>query len=107
MSENRPGLTPVEILQSYYRAMNAGKVDEALALFAEDAIRLDSAAPERLVQGKAQIGKGIAARIADHIAIEAHDYQVQGNVVTCIAKASTDYGRRLGFAPVEEAVEVT
>lgn len=99
-------MDPELVLRRYYEAMNAGDVDSALALFADDAIRMDSATPHLAVTGKTQIKTGLVARIADRIYIVADGYQVNENVVNCMARVSTGYGRRLGFAPVEEAVEV-
>jgi hypothetical protein len=99
-------MTPDQVLKAYYLALNSGDLESALALFHDRAVRLDTAVPGRIIEGRAQIEGGLRARIADHIAVEATGYQVQGNTVTCFAKVYTDYARRLGFAPVEEKVEV-
>ena len=98
---------PDQVLMRYYEAMNSGDINSALALFDADAIRLDTATPNTRIKGREQISAGIRARIADHISVTATDYQVKGETVTCSAAVSTDYARRLGFAPVEEEVEVT
>jgi hypothetical protein len=98
--------TPQAILQRYFAAMNAGDAQGALALFADDAVRLDTAVPEQVKAGKAAIAPGLLARVADHIQIESSEYQAEGNCARCLATVWTDYGRRLGFAPVVEVAEV-
>jgi hypothetical protein len=97
---------PELILKRYFAAMNAGDTDTALALFADDAVRLDTAEPHLTVVGRSQIERGLIARVADHIYIETSEYQVQENRASCLAKVFTDYGRRLGFAPVVEVAEI-
>jgi hypothetical protein len=101
-------MNPEVLLRNYYAAMNAGDAETAIAQFANDAIRKDIsiAASHKVVTGKAGIAAGIQARIADNIHIEARNFQVAGNKVTCTASVSTDYGRRLGFAPIEETAEI-
>lgn len=106
MQKSSTPMTPDQVLKGYYLAMNTGDLESALALFHDRAIRLDTAIPDKIVEDSSQIESGLRARIADHIVIEASDYQVRDNVVTCFARVSTDYARRLGFAPIEETVEV-
>ncbi|MBV7330621.1 nuclear transport factor 2 family protein [Chloroflexi bacterium TSY] len=97
---------PELLLKRYFMAMNTGNSEDAVALFAEDAVRLDTATPDHQVIGKAQIAKGIAARINDNIHIEASDFEAQDNHARCLAKVWTDYGRRMGFAPVIETAQI-
>ena len=105
---NKPAAssTPAALLQRYFAAMNAGDADTALALFADNAVRFDSAAPGPAKIGRAAIEPGLRARVADQIQIETSDYQTLGNSARCIALVSTNYGRRLGFAPVVESAEI-
>ena len=64
------------------------------------------AEPEQIVARPEQIAAGIKARVDDNIEVEAWNFQVEGNKVTCKARVSTDYGRKVGYAPIEETVEV-
>lgn len=106
MNEPTQGEVAEVILQRYFIAMNTGDAEAALGLFTEDAIRLDTAVPELIKVGKAQIAPGLWARVADHIQIETSEYQGEKNHAQCMAAVSTDYGRRLGFAPVIEKAEI-
>lgn len=106
MDESGGKLNAADILQQYYAALNAGEVDAALSLFAEDAVRFDTATPELVKVGKREIAPGLRARVRDNIQIEASEYQGSRNQTFCKAIVWTDYGRRLGFAPVEELAEV-
>ena len=100
------GTIAEDILRRYFAAMNAGHAEQALALFADDAVRLDTATPNRAIIGKAQIERGVRARINDQIQIMASDYQSDGNSARCMATVYTNYGRRGGFAPVNEIAEI-
>ncbi|MEM7342600.1 MAG: hypothetical protein AAF485_00015 [Chloroflexota bacterium] len=108
MPEQAQALNPETVLKRYYEAMNQGQAEDAYALFAANAIRRErfQSAPDNVVTDPTHIKAGITARGKDNIVIEAWDFQVDGNKVTCMAKVWTDYGRKAGFAPVEERVEV-
>ena len=108
MSKNTQQLSPEVILKRYYAAMNTGQADVAYALFAAEAVRREQfiSAADLIVTGPERIEAGIKARIEDNIVVEAWDFQAEGNKVTCMARISTDYGRQVGYAPIEERVAV-
>lgn len=99
---------PKAILEAYYAALNAHDAKAAIALFAEDAVREDITQPRdsRKIKGKAQIANGIRGRVADNILIEARNFQVAEDKVTCTVQVSTNYWRQRGLAPIEETAEV-
>jgi hypothetical protein len=107
VDEQIAGNIAEDVLRKYFAAMNVGDANAALSLFADDAVRLDTAVPKQAQVGKAQIEPGLHARVADHIHTETSEYQGIGNRASCLARVFTDYGRRLGYAPVVETVEVT
>jgi hypothetical protein len=106
MDEQAENTIAEAVLKRYFAAMNAGDANAALALFADDAVRFDTAVPELSKSGLAAIEAGLRARVADQIQIEPGEYQSCGNSARCMARVFTNYGRRLGFAPVVERAEI-
>ncbi|MBL8341175.1 MAG: nuclear transport factor 2 family protein [Rubrivivax sp.] len=101
-----PTSGPAAVVQARYDALNAGKVDAAAALFADDAVFVSS--PNSLARGATLKGRGeIRAnmqREADSGArVEAYNYQVNGDTVTYWVRAFVG-GRMVNNASLKAVV---
>jgi hypothetical protein len=83
---------PLSVMQASLDAINAGIVD--VAAFADDAV---FTTPTGSFKGKDQIRSAIMADVANHVQIEATNFQVAGDKVTYSFKQSNDRLRGLGI----------
>jgi predicted ester cyclase len=99
--EKAPGIRAVERLDAL---LNAGKPDEAAALFAPDAMA--RALDGRSVSGRDAI-RGWLASLAGFRADAGQRQAWEGGRVTWLASVSTDRYRALGVAPLAASCEAT
>jgi ketosteroid isomerase-like protein len=85
---------PLSVMKASLDAINAGNVDVAVATFADDAV---FTTPTGSFKGKDQIRSAIMADVANHVQIEATNFQVAGDKVTYSFKQSNDRLRGLGI----------
>jgi len=85
---------PLSVMKASLDAINAGDVDVAVATFADDAV---FTTPTGSFKGKDQIRSAIMADVANHVQIEATNFQVAGDKVTYSFKQSNDRLRGLGI----------
>jgi hypothetical protein len=85
---------PLSVMKASLDAINAGNVDVAVATFADDAV---FTTPTGSFKGKDQIRRAIMADVANHVQIEATNFQVAGDKVTYSFKQSNDRLRGLGI----------
>jgi hypothetical protein len=85
---------PLSVMKASLDAVNAGNVDAAVATFADDAV---FTTPTGSFKGKDQIRRAIMADVANHVQIEAANFQVAGDKVTYSFKQSNDRLRGLGI----------
>src|SRR5688572_21107928 len=70
---------PLSVMKASLDAINAGNVDVAVATLADDAV---FTTPTGSFKGKDQIRSAIMADVANHVQIEATNFQVAGDKVT-------------------------
>jgi hypothetical protein len=95
---------PQSVLQRFNDAQNAGDVDAALAMWAEDGVRTNTRG--RKMAGKEEIRKFIQGVVAAKIRVETESAQVVGDRVTWSIRESNELYRKLGVAPVRIIVEL-
>src|SRR5262245_22383521 len=84
---------PLSVMKASLEALNARNVEVAVATFADDAVFTTATGS---FTGKDQIRRAIMADVANHVQIEATDFQVAGDNVTYSFKQSNDRLRSLG-----------
>ncbi|MFN0184178.1 MAG: nuclear transport factor 2 family protein [Aquabacterium sp.] len=97
---------PAAIVQARYDAMNAGKVDAAAALFADDAVLVTSPgsiARGATLRGKIEIRANMQREADSGAKVETYDYQVNGETVTYWVRAFVD-GRMVNNASLKAVV---
>lgn len=99
--------SPLSVVQAYYAAVNGGHVNDAVVLFADDAVRTSLAPPNSpmVIIGKEQIRAAIQTRVADSLAVEPYGFQVTDNKVACTTRYATNFLRGEGIAPLEQIDE--
>jgi hypothetical protein len=95
---------PLSVTKASLDAVNAGNVDVAAATFADDA---DFTTPTGSFKGTDQIRRAIMADVANHVRIEATNFQVAGDKVTYSFKQSNDRLRGLGIDFINGNTEAT
>lgn len=93
---------PEAVIRSVYEALNAGDVEAALAIFADDAV-LDLGAFGRF-SGKEELRASFEREVSLNAHWELEDAQVEGNTVTFTSRYTSDDMRALGVTL--EATEV-
>jgi hypothetical protein len=93
---------PEALARAVYEAMNAGDVEVALALFADDAV-LDLGAFGKF-SGKEELRAAFENEVALNASWEASDFRVEGNTVTFKSRYTSDMMQALGVTL--EAIEV-
>jgi ketosteroid isomerase-like protein len=93
---------PETLARSVFEALNAGDVEAALALYADDAV-LDLGAFGRF-SGKEEIRGAFENEVSLNASWEVSDFQVEGNTVTFKSLYTSDMMRALGITL--EATEV-
>ena len=76
---------PAAVVQARYDALNAGKVDAAVALFADDAVMVTSPgslARGATLKGKSEIRANMQREADSGAKVETYDLQVSGDTVT-------------------------
>jgi len=95
---------PPAVLQRYIEAQNAGDVDTALALWAEDGVMTNTRG--RQVTGQENLRQFIQGNVARKIRQEPESIQTAGEKVTWISRESNDSYRKLKVAPVQQNSEI-
>jgi uncharacterized protein (TIGR02246 family) len=95
---------PRSVIQRFNDAQNAGEVDAALAMWAEDGVRTNSRGAK--MAGKAEIRKFIQGVVAAKIGVETESMDVVGDRVTWTIRESSELYRKLDVAPVRVIVEL-
>src|SRR5688572_22949745 len=85
---------PLSVMKASLDAVNASNVDAAVATFADDAV---FTTPTGSFKGKDDIRRAIMADVANHVQIEATNFQVAADKVTYSFKQSNDRLRGLGI----------
>jgi ketosteroid isomerase-like protein len=101
-----PTSGPAAIVQARYDALNAGKVDAATALFADDAVFVTSPgsiARGATLRGKSEIRANMQREADSGAKVETYDYQVSGDTVTYWVKAFVG-GRMVNNASLKAVV---
>jgi SnoaL-like domain len=91
-------------LKRYIDAQNAGELDAALVLWAEDGVIVNTRG--RKVAGKENLKKFIQTNISRKIKQEPEDIETVGDKVTWINRESNDSYRKLNVAPVQQTSEI-
>lgn len=97
---------PAAVAKALANAVNAGDVEAALALFADDAV-VDTGSPASPYTGKEEIRAWLEGMVATNFQIEIEILQVEGDTVTERDKFSDDDLRNLGIAPLEGISKIT
>lgn len=101
-------IDPEQIVRRYYQILNDRQPEAAEVLLHDDVRRigtLQTDAEPKVTQGKADLLTRIRRMVEDNATIEARDFVVDGEKVTCIAQVATDTIRSEGVAPLEETAE--
>ncbi len=108
MPTNEPPLEPESVVKQYYAALNSRKANDAIKLFAQDAVYLQVTTPDATmaIRRGDWIAMSIEAQLKEHIKAEPCDFQVMGDKIACLVKVSTDHWRQTGLAPIEEMADV-
>jgi ketosteroid isomerase-like protein len=96
------------VVRRYYAVLAAKDADAAAALLADGVERIGILGPDvepRITKGKDHLIARIRLMIDDNAEVEAREFHVAGNRVTCIASVATDTIRSEGVAPLEETAE--
>ncbi|MFQ5594963.1 MAG: nuclear transport factor 2 family protein [Anaerolineae bacterium] len=97
---------PAAVAKALANALNAGDVEAALALFADDAV-VDTGSPASPYTGKEAIRAWLEGMVATNFQIEIEILQVEGDIVTERDRFSDDDLRNLGIAPLEGISKIT
>ena len=95
---------PRSVLKRYIEAQNAGELDAALALWADDGVIINTRG--RKVAGKENLRKFIQTNISRKIRQEPEALQTVGDKVTWINRESNESYRKLNVAPVQQNSEI-
>jgi uncharacterized protein (TIGR02246 family) len=95
---------PRSVLTRFVEAQNAGELDAALALWAEDGVIINTRG--RKVAGKENLRKFIQTNISRKIKQEPQAIQTVGDKVTWINRESNESYRKLNVAPVQQNSEI-
>ncbi len=95
---------PRSVLKRYIEAQNAGELDAALALWADDGVIINTRG--RKVAGKENLRKFIQTNISRKIKQEPEAIQTVGDKVTWINRESNESYRKLNVAPVQQNSEI-
>lgn len=95
---------PAAVVTADAEALNAGDVDAAMALWADDAVvklvpALPPGSPDTYT-GAEQIRAWLESLVAMNFEIEVEILQVEGNTVTTLTKTWVDPTREMGVAPL-------
>lgn len=96
------------IVRQYYQALADRSTATVAPILADDVVRIGIIFPDeppKITRGKEQLLARIQRIIDDNGEIEVSDLHADGDKVTCLARISTDRGRREGIAPLEEEAE--
>lgn len=91
------------VVQAYEAALNAGDVDAALALFADDAVGVT--ADGQRWSGKEQIRVAVQSSVTPRAQTERVRYQVAGDRVTSVVNISSQGLQALGVAALQVSAE--
>jgi len=108
MTTNTVQFTPEQIVQHYYRALNARQPALAAPFLAEDVVRIGVMAtdgPPHRTQGKIALLARMQRIVDDNGALTVYNVQAAGNTITCSVQIATDTMRREKIAPLEENAE--
>jgi SnoaL-like domain len=97
-------LDPASVLKRYIEAQNAGDLDTALALWAEDSVITNTRG--RSFVGHESLKQFIRGNISRRIKQEPESIQVGGDRVTWINRESNESYIRLNVAPVQQNSEI-
>jgi uncharacterized protein (TIGR02246 family) len=95
---------PRSVLKRYIEAQNAGELDIALALWADDGAIINTRG--RKVAGKENLRKFIQTNISRKIKQEPEAIQAVGDKVTWINRESNESYSKLNVAPVQQNSEI-
>lgn len=95
---------PRSVLKRYIEAQNAGELDGALALWADDGVIINTRG--RKVAGKENLRKFIQTNISRKIKQEPEAIQTVGDKVTWINRESNESYSKLNVAPVQQNSEI-
>jgi hypothetical protein len=95
---------PPAVLQRYIDAQNAGDLEAALALWADDGVLTNTRG--RTFTGKEALRRFIQGNITRNIRQEPESIDTVGEKVTWINRESNDAYRRLKVAPVQQNSEI-
>ena len=99
---------PASAIKAETDAMNAGDVDAAVAMFAEDAVFRVTPPPSGttgVFAGKQQLRAWFQQEVAEHIHLMVGGLEVAGERVTWTATLELDTFRMLGVGPVAQRGE--
>ena len=100
-------LDPAAIFRQYADAVNRGNVDDALALFTEDATWVRGGrCPPGACAGQAAIRVELETEVANHHRIDIIDVQVTDSTLTARAEFQTDRTREAGVERIVLAYTV-
>ena len=95
---------PRSVLKRYIEAQNAGDLDGAVALWADDGVIINTRG--RKVAGKENLRKFIQTNISRKIKQEPEAIQTVGDKVTWINRESNESYSKLNVAPVQQNSEI-
>lgn len=102
-----PTSGPAAVVQARYDALNAGNVDAAAALLAEDAVFVtspNSVARGASLRGKGEIKANMQREAASGARVETYDFKVSGDTVTYSIRAFVG-GRMVNNANLKAIVK--
>ena len=97
-------LDPASVLKRYIEAQNAGDLDTALALWAEDGVITNTRG--RTFVGHENLKRFIRGNISRKIKQEPENIQTVGDRVMWINRESNESYRKLNVAPVQQNSEI-
>jgi hypothetical protein len=95
---------PPAVLQRYIDAQNAGNVEAALALWAENGVMTNTRG--RTFTGTEELRRFIQGNVARKIRQEPESIETVGEKVTWVNRESNDAYRKLKVAPVQQHSEI-
>lgn len=97
-------LDPASVLKRYIEAQNAGDLDTALALWAEDGVITNTRG--RSLAGHENLTRFIRGNISRRIRQEPENIQLVGDRVMWTNRESNESYRKLNVAPVQQNSEI-
>lgn len=102
---------PATVIDAYVAAVNAGDLEEILALYADDAVHIALPTPDGsagVCLGKDQFRMWYEQSVAnaDRVEIEQDTLAVDGNQATFVARISSEPWRKLGLDALEANAEL-